>query len=1591
MTTTDNVTNKTALKQYTYLGITQGTPPYSKSHVPQQIPVEQTVTTYDWGSTGTPLDVSTKAWYDQYQLACEFHTLNGTTTSGHFYQYGLAVQVSDDKAYDFGQITNPASGGCTGVGNAAVGPVPTAPSSPTPFRETARTFQTFTNSLGATFASPHSVTTYGSGTKTSETDYAYDGGSLSTASVVKHDEASFPASVVASRGNVTSTTRLCISGCGSSVTTTAAYDETGQMISSTDPCGNAGCIDMSGSNHTTVYDYTDSPVNSSGNTNAYLTKVTDALGHTRKLAYSYDTGELASSTDQNNNKTDYTYADPLNRLTKSQGPPDSGNQRPTTTYGYNDGAPSPSVTTTTIASPNPSVVSVSVMDGLGRVTQTQLTSDPSGTDYIDTVYDGSGQVYSVSNPHRSGSLPTDGTSIFTYDALGRKTSQSQPDGTQQSWIYSGNETTFTDEAGNQSNRYVDALGRLTDIYEAPGANNLHTQYSYDGLNNLLSVNQLGANGETPRDRSFSYDSLSRLLTSNNPETGRICYGTWNGSICQNGYDLNGNLMAKTDARGVTVSYLYDSLNRMTSKNTSDGSFNYSYGYDDTSKSNSIGRLTHASNDVNAATDYYYDAMGRVTSRLVCVPINCGYMLGGLGSYDLAGHLTDSHIATGADIRGSFDGAGRLNAASYTPPGAAAQTLINTFAYGPVGETEATLGNGLREQYAYDNRTRVNAFSLEPSSSAQAGGSAPMGYIDSAWSANGQQQSLPQGGLLQVQGWAVDQEDGSPIAQVVLLIDGAPSGQATLGLSRPDVANVFGNPAWTNSGWTLTVPTTNLSVGKHVATARLYDSSGNSSTTGPSIQFTITSDQPPTIHADGGAGAGATTVLQGGLISIGGWAADPEDGSPVAKVQVLIDGDVIGDAILGGNRPDVASVFSNPKWANSGWTFVGSVKDASIGSHTLTVAAYDSAGNRSTDYAGPIQIMVNSSADTWDGYIDEATNSSGGNSIPLGGTLVARGWAAESGVNPGAPVSRVDVEVDGITVGSAHLGDSRPDVANIIGRSDFANSGWDFSGPLTGIAPGPHIVRARIYTHSGSSFVVHLTQQIIVQGHMTGNSAPGQPARYSYALGYAPNGNISTASDSVSGDWSYSYDNLNRLITAQSANLGASWGYDSFGNRTSQSALAGNAPESSFTFNGGTYRIDQYCHDAAGNLLDLAPCGYQGVDDYAYDAEGKLISSGYGTTKYIYDAEGNRIAKQSNGQTTNVYFYDVTGRMTVETDGGGTLLREELYAGDRHMGTRQNGGIVYAHTNWLGTEAARSDGNGNLCETLTSLPFGDGLQVSGSCNPSNKFFTGKERDTESGLDYFGARYYGSSMGRFTSPDSSADEVLSVPIPFADLKNPQSLNLYSYVGSNPLSRTDPDGHDYTICATGQACVHLTDQQYYDATHGQGNNGINAPAFGQSGNITCGGAVCGTASYMDQGAVVDLSGGQLMGIAGGKALGAAFGLAGEALGRLFGSTASEAAGAGAKVLLEAGTKQAAKDVLDGLADSAQKATLKRSIARATTKEAVSIKQLADGSFEVVKTRPGFDGSQSFTTTIGKDGSSVTVQTAVDSTGAQVHYDPK
>jgi RHS repeat-associated protein len=197
----------------------------------------------------------------------------------------------------------------------------------------------------------------------------------------------------------------------------------------------------------------------------------------------------------------------------------------------------------------------------------------------------------------------------------------------------------------------------------------------------------------------------------------------------------------------------------------------------------------------------------------------------------------------------------------------------------------------------------------------------------------------------------------------------------------------------------------------------------------------------------------------------------------------------------------------------------------------------------------------------------------------------------------------------------------------------------------------------------------------------------------------------------------------------------------------------------------------------------------------------------GSTQYAYDAEGRRVAKlNSSGVATNIYVLGLGGEQVTEqtiSSGSASIAHRNVYAGGKLLATYDGNSIAHLQLDdWLGTRRmqvrafASSDGKilaGTEELGFQSLPFGDSLAtvtyMPGSTDPTEQHFTGKERDTESGLDYFGARYNSSSMGRFMSPDWSAGPST---VPYAKLTNPQTLNLYAYVGNNPMSVIDPDGH-------------------------------------------------------------------------------------------------------------------------------------------------------------------------------------------------------
>ena len=527
-------------------------------------------------------------------------------------------------------------------------------------------------------------------------------------------------------GNQTSVSRLVNSGAPS-VTTSIVYNGQGMPTVETDANGNSTVTTYDGSG-------------------LFPSKIqlptTNGVPHIDYYSYDANTGHMNWQTDENGSgggdpvhTTFYTYADPLGRLTKVLGPSSQYGQAETDIT-YNDSTHT--VTSTVIATPNPTEVSSKIYDGWGRMVQQQMSTG-SGTIYSTTALDWAGRTVeawnpSTCNPVTVSSCPgetTWGITSYVYDALGRKVLQCNPDNlnnlpcqpgnSYKQWSYNGNSTTMKDEVFNSTTRISDALGRLTQVTE-PGS--LTTTYSYDTLGNLTHVTQAGNGTETPRQRSFKYDSLSRLLWSNNPETGVICYGHGNGTMagCQaDGYDANGNLLYKTDARGQVVSYSYDALNRMVSKSFN-GAQVAGYWYDGTfppgipgaffsgPTPNQIGRLDYAwayTSTAAGKTDQYlaYDVMGRLNNWTWASPSELGWQAHSVyAGYDLAGNMTDLQYPDHSTIAQKFDRTGRLSGVSAGTSASPGASYVSSITYSPDGTLQSiSLSPNVTQTITENNR------------------------------------------------------------------------------------------------------------------------------------------------------------------------------------------------------------------------------------------------------------------------------------------------------------------------------------------------------------------------------------------------------------------------------------------------------------------------------------------------------------------------------------------------------------------------------------------------------------------------------------------------------------------------------------------------------------------------------------------------------------------------------------------------------------------------------------------------------------------------------------------------------------------------
>ena len=746
ITTTDLLTTQTTVSTYTYKSLGPDTnPPYVNAS--GQVPVETNIVFQD-GNNNTFKTIN-KTWKNAHALLGEQTILDngqGTATERcydsneqvtNLYEYGF--QSEGTKPSDPTCYTSALTNGVGSLNNSAIGPLR---------RQTATTYYpfyswSFPNWSGTHIVdAPQNITVSdGSGNLAKQTVYNYDQDASSLQGSGAIDLTSPPG---ASRGNVTTLQRL-ISG-STYVTSTYTHYNTGQIYTMTDPCGNTTCSDMTGSNHTTTYSYADSYASGTGTppgqTNAYPTTVTHpntGVAHIDQFTWGYSDGLIRSHIDQNNLTTTYAYADPLTRLTNVTNP--DGGQ---TQISYNDTPSSPTVTTTKQINLSTSVTSVAISDGLGHATHTELTSDPQTTVYSDTTFDGVGRVWKQSNPYRNND-PTSspGTTVYAYDTIGRKISETYPDNSVLTTAYCGPSTLVTDPTNHWRRSRTDGLGFLVEVDEpnaigatvastgCPGTGEpiWVTTYGNNTLGDLTSVLQNGS-----RSRSFTYDYLSRLSSSSNPEVGQITYT----------FDSNSNLQTKVDARSITTTYGYDVLNRQTSRTFSNNDTSVLTTYDGSSclglsACQNIGYRTSVSDAAGSESWAYQVDSANYRSVHANQRTTNGITKPSTYYLDLAGNITQVVYPTGRVVNYTYNAANRpitaqdgSNGITYAtgPQSPLTGCLSNAVCYTPQG---STYSESIGQSSAFHGLNVLDTFNsrLQPleikASSVEAGNAMDLSY------------------------------------------------------------------------------------------------------------------------------------------------------------------------------------------------------------------------------------------------------------------------------------------------------------------------------------------------------------------------------------------------------------------------------------------------------------------------------------------------------------------------------------------------------------------------------------------------------------------------------------------------------------------------------------------------------------------------------------------------------------------------------------------------------------------------------------------------------------------------------------------------
>jgi RHS repeat-associated protein len=350
---------------------------------------------------------------------------------------------------------------------------------------------------------------------------------------------------------------------------------------------------------------------------------------------------------------------------------------------------------------------------------------------------------------------------------------------------------------------------------------------------------------------------------------------------------------------------------------------------------------------------------------------------------------------------------------------------------------------------------------------------------------------------------------------------------------------------------------------------------------------------------------------------------------------------------------------------------------------------------------------------------------------------------------------------------------------------FTNDGL---GELTSIAGNGQTYVSNVLWHPNGS-VRQLTQgngnvfdRLMNDRQLTSylGSSYGDDFNYSYDS----NGRIRTI-DAVANnnyDRTFTYDGVGRLKTASGPWGAGSFSYDPLGNMTNKT-LGSRVVDLTYNSLNHVSQVRDtavssswrsYTYDTRGNVTA------DGLRTFTNDDANQPTSiSGSGAGTYTYDGNVRRVKTVAGGATTYT-FYSRAGELLGRNNRTTSKMTDYLSVGGQTFVSVTNGVASYPINDHLGTPlwVASQSGTISASETYNYNPSGEALAGSGSGHLDAQGFTGHVEDA-SGLTYMQARYYDPVVGRFLQPD---------PIGYAG-----GLNLYAYVGNDPINVTDPAGLD------------------------------------------------------------------------------------------------------------------------------------------------------------------------------------------------------